>query len=551
MLVLGINGGFRPGYQDTSAVLCKNGEILYAVEEERFNRVKHAPGQIPEQSIHWILKAEKKLLKDIDLIATHGSSFGEEFEKRLKNYFLFYFKTCPPILKVSHHLAHAASTYYASGFSDAMILTVDSSGDGISTQTATGKGKEIQILNQWKRPQSLGIFYSMITQFCGFRRDTDEYKLMGLSAFGKPAYMEDLSKVLRVEKGHYELDESYLQGFKKGKPQPHRQEPLFSNKLSKILKLEPLPYYSEKASQSYSDLACSAQKLLEKALIELISDLHAKTGLKRLCLAGGVALNCLANQKLAELGFIEDIYVQPASSDAGVSLGAAYLGSLENGIPLKPFKSPFLGPSYSQSDILNSLKLCQMPFENIEDPAEIAAREVHAGKVVGWFQGAMEFGPRALGARSILASPFQKNMKDTINAKIKFREAFRPFGPSLLMEEKENILKSPLKELPYMTITSGVHEKWWDSLSPIVHKDHTTRPQTVTEKQNPLFYKCLKKIKELSGTGIVINTSFNRNREPIVNTPKEALASFQGSGMDSLVIGNFLLKKQNNSHLKK
>lgn len=543
MLVLGINGGFRPGYQDTSAVLCKNGDILYAVEEERLNRVKHAPGQIPEQSVQWILKTEKKTLKDIDLIATHGSSFGEEFETRLKSYFLFYFKTCPPILRVSHHLAHAASAYYASGFPSAMILTVDNSGDGISTQTATGKGQEIKVLKQWKRPQSLGLFYSMITQFCGFKRDTDEYKLMGLSAYGKPNYIENLSKILRIGKGHYELDESYLQGLKIGEPQPHRQEALFSDKLSKTLKLEPLPYYNEKASQNYSNLACSAQKLLETALVELVSDLHAKTGLKRLCLAGGVALNCLANQKLAELDFIDDIYVQPASSDAGVSLGAAYLGSLQNGIPPKPFKSPFLGPSYSQSDILDCLKLCQMPFQMVKDPAEAAAREVHAGKVVGWFQGAMEFGPRALGARSILASPFKKDMKNTINAKIKFREAFRPFGPSLLIEEKEDILKSSLKELPYMTITSGVHEKWQDSLSPIIHKDNTTRPQTVSQKQNPLFYRFLKKIKELSGSGIVINTSFNRNREPIVNTPKEALASFQGSGMDSLLIGNFLLRK--------
>ena len=255
------------------------------------------------------------------------------------------------------------------------------------------------------------------------------------------------------------------------------------------------------------------KNFLETALIELVSDLHKKTGLRKLCLAGGVALNCLANQKLAELDFIDDIYVQPASSDAGISLGAAYLGSLEKGFSPKPLKSPFLGPSYSHSDILNCLKLCQMPFKTIEDPAEAAAQEVNEGKVVGWFQGAMEFGPRALGARSILASPFKKNMKDIINSKIKFREGFRPFGPSLLIEEKEDILESPLKKLPYMTITSKVREKWRDSISPIVHKDNTTRPQTVSQEQNPLFWKALKKIKELSGSGIVMNTSFNRNKE--------------------------------------
>lgn len=543
MLILGINGGFRPGYQDISAALCKGGKILYAVEEERLTRIKHAPGQVPEKSIQWILKEGNISLHDVDLIASHGVSFGEEFEERLKKHFLFYFKTCPPIFRVHHHLAHAASAYYASGFSNSMIVTVDNSGDGVSTQIATGEGDNIKILEQRKRPQSLGLFYSMITQFCGFRRDTDEYKLMGLSAFGKPNYLEALGKVLQIGKGSYNLEESYLSGLKPGQPQPHRQEALFSDKLPKILKLEPRSPY-EPLNQSYKDLASSAQKLLEVALVELVSDLHKKTGLKNLSLAGGVALNCLANQKLAELDFIDNIYVQPASSDAGVSLGAAYLGSQKLGCSPKSLENVYLGPAFSNQKIFDVLKLCQISFTSINNPEEVAAAEVANGKVMGWFQGRMEFGPRALGSRSILANPFESNMKDQLNSKIKFREAFRPFGPSLLIEEKENILESPLKELPYMTVTSGVKDQWRESLPSITHEDGTTRPQTVSQQQNPLYWGCLKKIKELLGTGVSINTSFNRNREPIVNTPKEALASFWGSGMDSLVIGNFLLRKE-------
>ena len=543
MLILGINGGFRPGYQDISATLCKDGKILYSVEEERLTRVKHAPGQVPEKSIQWILKEGNISLHDINLIASHGISFGEEFEERLKKYFLFYFKTCPPIFRVHHHLAHAASAHYASDFSSSMIVTVDNSGDGVSTQTAIGERDSIKVLEQRKRPQSLGLFYSMITQFCGFRKDTDEYKLMGLSAFGKPNYLEALGKVLQIGKGSYNLDESYLSGLKPGQPQPHRQEALFSDKLPKILKLEPRSPY-ESLNQNYKDLASSAQKLLEMALVELVSDLHKKTGLKNLSLAGGVALNCLANQKLAKLDFIDDIYIQPASSDAGVSLGAAYLGSQKLGCSPKPLENVYLGPAFSNQEIFDALKLCQVSFTSINNPEEAAAAEVASGKVVGWFQGRMEFGPRALGSRSILANPSQRDMKDQLNSKIKFREAFRPFGPSLLIEEKEDILESSLKELPYMTVTSEIKNRWRESLPSITHEDGTTRPQTVSQKQNPLYWSCLKGIKKLLGTGISINTSFNRNREPIVNTPKEALASFWGSGMDSLVIGNFLLRKE-------
>ena len=541
MLVLGINGGFRPGYQDTSAVLIKDGKVVCAVEEERFTRIKHSPGQIPEKSIHWILKSENISIQDIDLIASHGITFGEEFETRLKKYFQYYFKACPPIFRVHHHLAHSASAYYASGFEKSMIVTVDNSGDGVSTQTAVGLNGKIKILKKWKRPQSLGLFYSMMTQFCGFKKDTDEYKLMGLSAYGD-SHRYDLNNILSIQRGNYELNEDCLFGIQPGQAQPHKQEALFSNQLSKILNMEPRSP-GENIKQAYKDLSASSQRYLEQALIEIVTDLYQTTKITNLCLAGGVALNCLANQKLAELSFIDNIYIQPASSDAGVSLGAAYLGSLEIGDVPQSMEHCYLGPFFDNSLILEALKLCQASFESVEEPEKETAQLIVHGKVVGWFQGAMEFGPRALGSRSILANPFEKNMKDILNSKIKFREEFRPFGPSLLIEEKSRILKSPLRELPYMTITSHVQESWKNQLTSITHKDQTTRPQTVSHKNNPLLWKCLNEIKKLSGAGIVVNTSFNRNQEPIVNTPKEALASFYGSGMDALVMGNFLLKK--------
>ena len=542
MLVLGINGGFRSGYQDTSAVLVKDGKVIGAVEEERFTRVKYAPGQIPERAIDWLIKNENISLQDVDLISAHGSTFGEEFESRLKKYFQYYFKCCPSIFRVHHHLAHSASAYYASGFEKAMILTADNSGDGVSTQTAVGSQGKIKVLKRYSRPQSLGIFYSMMTQFCGFRKDSDEYKLMGLSAYGDP-HRYNLDKILSIKQGGYELNEDFLSSIKPGQAQPHRQSALFSKQLEKLLNIEPRSPY-EPLAQDYKDISASSQKYLESALIEIVTELYQETKIRNLCLAGGVALNCLANQKLAELSFIDNIYVQPASSDAGVSLGAAYLGCLELGNTPQAMNHCYLGPSFDHSSIWNELQRCQAPFICLDDPAQKTAEWLAQGKVVGWFQGAMEFGPRALGARSILASPFEKNMKDILNSKIKFREDFRPFGPSLLLEEKDSILESPVKDLPYMTITSSIKDPWKNKLAPIRHADGTTRPQTVSQKSNPLFWSCLKKVKELLGAGLVVNTSFNRNQEPIVCTPKEALACFYGSGMDALVMGNFLLSKE-------
>ena len=541
MLTLGINGGFRAGYQDASAVLIRDGKVVLACEEERLNRVKYSPGQVPEKSIQWILDEAEISIQDIDLIGTHGSTFGQEFEERLKNYFYFRFQHTAPLLRFSHHLAHSASSYYASGFPSAMILTMDSSGDGISTQTAIGSKGKIKVLDQYKRPQSLGLFYSMMTQFCGFRKDSDEYKLMGLSAYGRPEY--DLSPILSIKKSSYELNEDFIVPIRAGQAQPHKQEPLFSDKLASYLKLQPRKS-TDPITKDYKNLAASVQLQLEKAVIELVKDLYEKTNKDHLCLAGGVALNCLANQKLAELDFIKEIYIQPASSDAGISLGSAYLASLELGDTVSPMESPFLGPSYSNADIFKALKNCCIPFKEIESPEETGAEKISQKKIVAWHQGAMEFGPRALGARSILANPLDKEAKNKVNSKIKFRESFRPFGVSVLQEDKESVLDSPLKELPYMTLTSKVKKPFSKDMPSITHIDGTTRPQTCKEPQNQLYWNLLKNVKKKTGCGAVLNTSFNKNLEPIVNTPKEALATFFSSGIDSLIMGNFLIEKK-------
>ena len=541
MLVLGINSAFRHGYHDCAASLIRNGRVVYAIEEERLNRIKHAPGQLPERAVQWILDKEGISLRDIDLVGTHGRTFGGGFESLLKSYFQFRWGTCPPILRVQHHLAHSAGAYYSSGFDEAMILTVDNSGDGVSTQTAVGSQGKISVLQQYKRPQSLGLFYSMMTQFCGFQRDQDEYKLMGLSAYGRPDY--DLSCVLAIGSGSYELNEDYLVGIKPGQSQPHRQLPLFSEKLAQKLHLQPRAPH-QPIEESYKNLASSSQAFLEKALLEIVTDLHQKTKMTKLCLSGGVALNCLANQKLAELDFIEDVYVQPSASDAGISLGAGWLAGLELGDKPVPPGHTCFGPAYTDGEILTELKACGISFKKTDKPEETAAQEILKGNITGWFQGAMEFGPRALGCRSVLASAFDPGMKDKINKKVKFREEFRPFGPSLLLEDKNEILDSPLKTLPFMTINAKVKKPWGAGRLPAVtHYDGTTRPQTVEGEWNSVYRKLLEEIKKQQGKGIVLNTSFNRNHEPIVCSPKEALACFFACGMDSLIIGSFFVEK--------
>lgn len=544
MYILGINGGVRLGYQDVSATLIKDGEVLFAIEEERLNRIKFSPGQLPELSIAECLKQANITIHDVDFIASHGSTWGVEYEEKLKDYFLFTFGYCPKLEFVHHHDAHAASAFYASGFDNAMILTIDASGDGASTQLSIGKGDKMTLFKRISRPDSLGIYYSLITQLCGFRRDSDEYKLMGLAAYGDKNKF-DFSKVLSFNNGNFYLNEDYLKPIALGASQPTRQEMAFSNKLTddygaKRIKSEPI-------NQHYKDIAASAQKRLEDVIVEIVKYFYKETGLRKICLAGGVALNCLANQKIMNLDFIDDIYVQPAASDAGISLGAAMFVSAKYGYKPIAIKSALLGMEYSDNEIEKILKEISVDYKKIDNPAIEAALLVSKNKVIGWFQGRMEFGPRALGARSILANPAMPNVKDIINAKIKYRESYRPFCPSVIEEEVHNYFIGKAKSSAFMNITFDVVEEIKSKISGVVHADGTARIQTVNKQLQPLYYKFLLELKKLTGHPVVVNTSFNTNNEPIVANPSDAIATFYRSGLDALVIGSFLLVKNDNN----
>lgn len=540
MYILGINGGVRMGYQDISATLIKDGKILFAIEEERLNRIKFSPGQLPEMSIEESLKQAGISIRDVDIVASHGSTWGDTYAKILKDYFKYTFGYCPPLEFVHHHDAHAASAFYGSGFDKSMILTMDASGDGVSTQLSIGNGDKMELFRRYSRPDSLGIYYSLITQLCGFRRDSDEYKLMGLAAYGNKNNF-DFSRVLYFNNGEFHLNEDYMKPIAPGASQPTRQEMAFSNLLTdqfgkKRLKREPI-------DQHYKDIAASAQKQLEEVILGIVRYFHEQTGLRKICLAGGVALNCLANQKIMNLDFIDDVYVQPASSDAGISMGAAMYVSAKKGEKPLPLLSALLGMEYSNDEIETALKEINIEYKKIEDPAKEAAKLVANNKVIGWFQNRMEFGPRALGARSILANPAMPDVKNIINNKIKHREDYRPFCPSVIEEESGHYFIGKLQSAPFMNITFDVREEMQNKIPGVVHNDGTARIQTVNKHTNALYYDFLIELKKLTGHPVVVNTSFNNNNEPIVATPADAIATFYRTGLDALIIGCFLINK--------
>lgn len=540
MVILGINGGVRPGYQDVSATLIKDGKILVAIEEERLNRIKFSSGQLSELSVQACLDYAGISIRDVDVIACHGITWGHTFETILRSYFEDNFGYCPKLFFVHHHDAHAASAYYGSGFDEALIFTMDASGDGVSTQISVGKNGKMQVLERFSRPNSLGILYSIITQFCGFRRDSDEYKLMGMAAYGdKTAF--DFSEIIDYNDGKFYFDETYLKPIKQGEPQPSRQEKAYSKKLVDFLGKPRLR--NEEITQVYYDIAASAQYHFEKVILKMVTDFHKRTQIKNICLAGGVALNCLVNQKIMNLDFIDNIYVQPAAGDAGISLGAAMYASVEAGYYPQTIESALLGTEFSNEQIKNILDENLIKYKYVDDPAEVAADLIFNNKVIGWFQGRMEFGPRALGARSILANPAMPDVKNILNKKIKFRESFRPFCPSVIEEDFKEYFVGKATKAPFMNITFDATEKAKIFTPGVVHADGTARIQTVSKEHQPLYHSFLCKLKEKTGHPVVVNTSFNTNNEPIVNSPSDAVATFYRSGLEALIIGNYLIEK--------
>lgn len=539
---LGINGGFRQGYQDVSACLVLNGKVLAVVEEERLNRIKFSSGRLPFLSVWEVLKMANIPFSEIDCIAFHGSTWGDEIQPRLEDYFVQHFGSCPKLIRFHHHDCHAASAYYASGFDKATVITIDNSGDGISFQIMKGENGKLSLVERFARPDSLGLFYQIITQYCGFVKDSDEYKVMGLASYGNRNTV-DFSWLIDFKDGKLEIDKNYIVVPQPGAPSLHKDEMVYAEAfIKKMGKSRRMP--KSEITQFYKDIAASAQQHFENLLLKIVLYYTQKTGYSKVCLAGGAALNCVANQKIMNAPFVEELFVQPAAGDAGISLGAAWLASVANGEkPIAPENS-YMGNEYCNEEIEEILKISHLNYSFIENPAKEAATAIHKNEVVGWFQGRMEFGPRALGNRSILANSTNPQMQEIVNQKIKFRESFRPFCPSVLEEDAHLYFEGKQIVSPYMTITYDVKKEMQSKIPSVTHVDGTARVQTVNKRQNEIFYDLLLELKRLTGHGVVMNTSFNLAHEPIVCSPRDAIATFFASGLDALFIGNYFVRKR-------
>ena len=539
MIVLGISGGIRSGHHDAAAVLYRDGNLVAAAEEERFTRIKHSEGRLPESAVRFCLSQARIDIRDVDALA-YGYATVPGMDRRLKDYFNLRFGHCPEVHLIRHYLAHAASAYRVSGFADAMILSADVSGDSISTLLSHGKGSEIRIVKSIPRPNSLGIFYSMLTQILGFQRDNDEYKVMGLASYGRNEV--DLSWLLQYGGGEYRLNyEEYMVPVGPAQPFPSKQEGIYSQRLVERLGRPRLK--DEPLTQRHMDLAHSVQKTLERAVTDLVTWLHGETGSRNLCIAGGVGLNCVMNQRLLALPFVDRVYVQPAASDAGTAIGASLEVLAERGVQPEVMEHVYTGPAFANEEIQTALDSYKVPYRKEEDVCRFAAEKLAEGAIVAWFQGAMEFGPRALGNRSILGDPRDPAMKDRINATIKFREDFRPFAPAVLEERVEEYFYDGVKS-PFMTLTFDVRKEKQREIASITHVDGTARIQTVGHKTNPRFHRLISEFARITGIPMVINTSFNVKGQPIVCTPREAVSTFFMTGMDYLVLGDYVLSKR-------
>ena len=588
-------------YHDSAAVLIRDGEIISAVQEERFSRKKH-DSRFPENAIKYCLKSNNLDLRDITnivyyekplltferLLETYlavaprgGRSFIAAMQVWLKEKLFLKselkknFKiiqreissnkdeSIPEILFSEHHLSHAAAAFYPSPFEESVILCMDGVGEWATTSTWIGKGNKIKPLWEISFPHSLGLLYSAFTYYCGFKVNSGEYKLMGLAPYGQPIYAEVIKeKLIDIkEDGTFKLDMSYFKY--------HRGFRMTSQKFHKLFGSPPRNTEGE-LTQFHMDLASSIQAVTEEIVIKIACSLRKETGIKNICLAGGVALNCVANGKLLEKKIFNDIWIQPASGDAGSALGAAlvgwheYLNKPRKVNPSDSMKGTYLGCNFSNEEIINYLKHINAPFETYQDEElfEKIALQLEQGKVIGWFNGPMEFGPRALGARSIIGDPRNQEMQSVMNLKIKYRESFRPFAPSVLEEDVASQFEMKNKS-PYMLLVSPVKKELCtemteeqkqlfgidklniprSTLPAITHIDYSARVQTVNKETNPRFYNLINSFKKLTNCPLIVNTSFNVRGEPIVCTPQDAYRCFMRTEMDILVLQNQYLHK--------
>ena len=563
--------GISALYHDSAACLLADGKIVAAAQEERFTRKKH-DSSFPENAIQACLQIGKCELSEVDYIVFYEKPFTK-FERLLETYLdhcpkglRSYLKAIPgwvkekvwvkdkirrtldyegPILFADHHESHAASAFYPSPFSSAAILTVDGVGEWTTTSLGKGNGPSVQLDYEIRFPDSLGLLYSTFTYYLGFKVNSGEYKVMGLAPYGEPVYADLIRDRLLETRpdGAFRLNDEYFD-YRVGLR-------MASNKFSELFGL-PVREEGQPLDQKHKDLAASIQSVIEDSLLRVASHLHRQTGEKNLCMAGGVALNCVANGRLLSESPFEKIWVQPASGDSGGALGAAllvwhrYLGKPRDPDPgaADGQAGSLLGTGYSTDEIKAYLKGQKAVFESLDESRILRSTVelLNQGAIVGWFQGRMEFGPRALGNRSILADPRHPDMCDQVNLRIKYRESFRPFAPAVL--EEESVEYFELDEAsPYMLLVTQVKTDKRDQIPAVTHVDGSARVQTVSAQTNPLFHRLLKDFREMSGCPVLLNTSFNVRGEPIVESPEQAYNCFMRTGMDALVIDQFLLRK--------
>ena len=571
--------GLNIYHGDSSACIMKNGEIIFAVEEERINRIKHWAG-LPIKAINASLDYANISLEEVDFIAINTNPLSNIFSKlkyslsNISNYkYLldkltlkikknsfskilikeFNLSKLPKIKYYDHHLCHMASAYYPSGFEKSLLISADGFGDFASTVVAVGNNKDIKINNKVLFPHSLGIFYQAFTQFLGFKNYGDEYKVMGLSAYGNDKFKNEVDRVIKTKKGSFSLNLNFFQHHKKNiNMKWNNESPKFDNLYSENLNsLFNMNLNSSEINQIHMDIAKSVQTKFEEVILGYIDYYKNKFDISNLSLSGGCAMNSLANGKIIKKLKFKNVYIPPAPGDAGGAIGAAILCDNElSDSRKKYYSSAYLGGDLKKDDLEKIIekKINESGNRNIainkyknEDLIKVIAKNIFDNDVVGWYQNRMEWGPRALGNRSILANPCNKNMKDIINLKIKRREKFRPFAPSILIEHVSEWFEQDI-EVPYMGVVLKINNDKKDLLPAVAHIDGTGRLQTVDKKKNLLFYDLIKSFYDISGVPIILNTSFNEN-EPIVNTPEEAIDCFLRTKMDVLVVGNIVLKR--------
>lgn len=543
-------------------MLIRDGQVLAAAEEERFTRKKF-DSNFPANAIEFCLRHAGIQSKDLAAIGYAFSPRRKPLQKaaHLIRYFPKSLKLVTsrgelfkkmsaahlelrdrlnysgPIYRLNHHHCHAASTFFASPFQESAILAIDGAGDWEATWWGSGRGETLNELGRLYWPQSLGHVYAAFTEFLGFQPFSDEYRVMGLAPYGKPTMLKEMEKLFWPTSDGYAIDFSYFNF-------PTGHFPRYGVKIEETFGTA-LHNADNQFSEHYRNVAASLQLQIENVICHLAKLATAAAGSKNLCLAGGVAMNCVANGRLVSEKIVDDLYLPPCASDCGAALGAAYLAQQTATGVLKrhELNTALLGPEFPNEEIEPALRAKQLRFRKIENAPCVAAELLAQGKVIGWFQGRMEFGQRALGARSILADPRQVEMKETINAKVKFREFFRPFAPAVLEERAKEFFIYP-KPVPFMTEVCPVREEKKAVIPAVTHVDGTARVQTVSKTSNPLFYDLIGRFGELTGVPVVLNTSFNVKGDPIVNTPEQAVTTFLKTDIDALVIGNFLALKE-------